>query len=135
MSLIERDWVMRMVKQIVDFIARALKLAKEGKDKEAIELLESGCLEVLGIPWSALALVDSKSAAGVLGDGARVAAFGRILEERATIEAMQGKVALAAQRREHALEIYQEALARSPKNAEALAGVARLNGSTQTPAE
>lgn len=135
MSLIERDWVMRMVKQLVDFIARALKLAKEGRDKEAIELLESGCLEVLGIPWSALALVDSKSAAGVLGDGARVAAFGRILEERASIEAMQGKVALAAQRRQHALEIYQEALARSPKNAEALEGVARLSGTTQTRAE
>lgn len=135
MSLIERDWVMRMVKQLVDFIARALKLAKEGRDKEAIELLESGCLEVLGIPWSALALVDSKSAAGVLGDGARVAAFGRILEERASIEAMQGKVALAAQRRQHALEIYREALARSPKNAEALEGVARLNATTQTRAE
>src|SRR5437016_10744263 len=85
-SLIERDYVMRLVKQIVDFIARALNLAKQGKDKEAIELLESGCLSALGIPWSALALVDSKSAAGVLGDAPRIAAFARILEERANIE-------------------------------------------------
>ncbi len=135
MSLVERDYVMRLVKQIVDFLARALKLAKEGKDKEAIELLESGCLSALGIPWSALALVDSKSAAGVLGDAARIAAFGRILEERANIEALQGRSELAHRRREHALEIYQEALARSPAHSEALDGAARVKAAMQTPAE
>ncbi len=134
-SLIERDYVMRLVKQIVDFIARALKLAKEGKDREAIELLESGCLSALGIPWSALALVDSRSAAGVLGDAARIAAFGRILEERANIEALQGKRELALRRREHALEIYQEALQRSPANSEALDGVDRVKAAMRTAAE
>jgi hypothetical protein len=133
-SLLERDYVMRLVKQIVDFIARALKLAKDGKDKEAIELLESGCLSALGIPWSALALVDSASAAGVLGDAARIAMFGRILEERANIEAMQGKVELALRRREHALEMFDEALKRSPSNSEAIEGAVRVKAAMQTTA-
>jgi hypothetical protein len=134
-SLVERDYVMRLVKQIVDFIARALNLAKQGKDKEAIELLESGCLSALGIPWSALALVDSKSAAGVLGDAPRIAAFARILEERANIEALQGKAELSVRRREHVLEMYTEALARSPANAEAVEGAARVKSAMRSAAE
>jgi len=123
---------MRLVKQLVELLARALKLKGEGKEDEALELLDSGCLSLLGIPYSALALVDSKSAADLLNEPTRITVFGRLLEERAAIEAQQGHSLAARTRRAHALEIYAEALKRSPSHADALAGAERVRLAMQT---
>ncbi len=126
MGILERDYVMRLVKQVVDLLALALGLKKAGKFDEAIQVLENGCLSLLGMPYSALALVDSKSAADLLGQPARVVAFGRLLEERASVEEAKGDLLAAASRRLHATEIYLEALTRAPAQHDAQEGLARL---------
>ncbi len=126
MGIFERDYVMRLVKQLVELIAIVLRLKGAGKMNEAVQALENGCLSLLGIPYSALALVDSKSAADLLSEPTRIAAFARLLEERAAIEEESGDLLAASARRVHALEVYLEALLRAPTHQAAGEGLERL---------
>ncbi len=74
MAIVERDFIMRLVKQLAELLARAMKLKAAKRDDEAIEVIEvieSGCLSLLGIDWKTLAWVDSASAAQLLKEPAR----------------------------------------------------------------
>lgn len=82
----DRDWVMRAVKQLADFIARALKLAREDKPEQAIEVLQGACIELLGIEYRALAVVDARSAIELLGTKARAKAFIELVEAMSGVE-------------------------------------------------
>lgn len=126
MALVERDWVMRIVKQLVELLARALKLKTEKRFDEAAQTIEGGCAELLGLDFKALALVDSASAAQLLGEVARIRVFARLLEELADVYRLDGDEARARARARHALEMYLEALIRKRDDGESLAGVARL---------
>ena len=70
-SFVERDFLMRAIKQLVELLVRALKLGSQKKD-EAMQLLESGALTLLGIELKTLSLVDSASAADLLGSVPRI---------------------------------------------------------------
>jgi hypothetical protein len=84
--LTERDWVMRTVKQLAEFIARALKLAREEKRDQAIALLQGACVDLFGIEYRVLSMVDAKSAIELLGSPARVKAFIELVETMAEAE-------------------------------------------------
>lgn len=118
--LVERDFVMRLIKQLVELIARVLNLAKAKKADEAQAVLEAGCLSLLGMDFHTLALVDSASAADLLQQPYRVVAFARLLGAQAEIERARGAEDLAHSHDQHALELVLEALRRSPSHAEAL---------------
>ncbi len=75
--------MMRMVKQLVELIARALKLGTQKKD-EAVALLESGALTLLGIEFRTLSLVDSSSAADLLGSPTKILVFAKLLKTLAS---------------------------------------------------
>lgn len=119
----ERDWILRMAKQLAFFIARALKLGQERKHEEAIESLQGACVELFGIEFRVLAMVDARSAVELLGEPARALAFAELLEALGAVEA-------DAARREghlwHALEIVDQVRARSPQHPEAADLEARL---------
>jgi hypothetical protein len=121
MGLVERDFIMRLVKQLAEVLARAMKLKMAKKDEEAAEVLESGCLSLLGIDWKTLAWVDSKSAAQLLKEPARIRAFATLLEERAKFHADAGEDAQARAKFQHAFEMYREA----GDDPESLAGATR----------
>lgn len=122
-SLIERDYVMRLIKRLAELIAQALKLSKSGKHEEAQALLESGCQSVLGMPYGALALVDSASAAELLAQPHRIKAFAQLLE--AAAEIAPSEAARRAKMR-HALEMWREAVRRAAQDGEAGEALRRL---------
>jgi hypothetical protein len=121
MAVYERDFIMRVLKQLVEALARALGLAKEGKVQEARVGLEETCLALLGMEYQTLALVDAATAAQLLGDPARVFVFARVVVGLADV-AREARDA-AAERRHcvHASELVQQVLARTPGHAEAKA--------------
>jgi hypothetical protein len=122
--LTRKDWVMRQVKQLADFIARALGLAAERKQPEAEAVLQGATLDLLGIELKVLEWVDASSAVDLLGTPSRGLVLARILEALAEVEGPEAGRA----RRLHALEVVEELLRRTPGNAEVLALRARLLG-------
>jgi len=83
------DYVMRLVKQLADVIARSLKLRVEGQREESKQVLVEACGEMFGVEHRVLEMLDATSAAELLGEWSRVDAYARLLEamgdfERAT---------------------------------------------------
>ena len=119
----ERDWILRVAKELAAFIARALKLGEAQKNDEALELLQGACTGLFGMEFRILSMVDAKSAVDLLGEPARGLAFAELLEAMAKVE-------IDPLRREarlrHALSIVDEVRARAPKHADAAAQGERL---------
>lgn len=122
----EKDWVLRVVKQLVEFIARALKLAGQQKKAEALTTLESACGAALGMDWPAISLVDSASAAELLRDPVRIIGFAQVLEAMGQVHERCGEPEEARSKYQHALEMTCEALRRKPEAADAKALRERL---------
>lgn len=124
-SLFERDFLMRAVKQMVELLARALKLGTAKKD-EAAALLESGALTLLGIEFRTLSLVDSSSAADLLGTAPRIFIFAKLLDGMRQVAEAANDVPEARTRAQHACEMVLELLKRYPKHEEAKVLLAQL---------
>ncbi len=122
MGIVERDFIMRSVKQMAELLARAMKLKAAKKDEEAAEVLESGCLSLLGIDWKTLAWVDSASAAQLLKEPSKIRVFAQLLEQRGQFHAESGETDPARSKFQHAFEMYREA----GDHPEAIAGVKRM---------
>ena len=125
-SMVDRESVTRLVKQLLELIARALKLKAENKHGEALEVLESGSLLLLGVDFRTLVLVDSASGAELLKEVTRIRGFAQLLEAMAEVEASRGNARQALGRQRHAAELYAEVLKRRPDDAEAKAALERL---------
>jgi hypothetical protein len=126
MAQVDRDFVMRAVKQLAELLARALRLKREQKYDEAAQTLEGGCGDLLGFDFGALALVDSPSCAQLLGDAQRIRTFASLLEELADVHRAAGDEAKARARARHAHELFGEVLKRKADDAEAKAALERL---------
>lgn len=124
-SLFERDFLMRAIKQLIELLARALKLGAQKKD-EAVQLLESGALTLLGIEFRTLSLVDSSSAADLLGSAHRIYLFARLLDGMREVAEGANDVAQARSKAQHACEMTLELLKRHPKHVEAKELLAQL---------
>src|SRR5688572_8587883 len=120
MGAVERDWVMRVVQQLAELLARALKLKGLKRYDEAATVIEAGCLTVLGLEFKTLTLVDSKSGAELLADLPRIRTFARLLEELSGVHREAGEIAPSRSHARHALEMYLEVLARHGEDEEAL---------------
>jgi len=117
--IVEKDFIVRLIRQLAELLARALGLARKGQFDEAISVLESSCPSLLGMDYAPLALVDSASAAGILREPARVKTFARLLATAAEIYELKGDAAAARSKWQHALEVYLEAARLQPDDQEA----------------
>lgn len=88
------DYVMRLVKQLAEVLARAMKL-KVADERKSKEVLKNACGELLGIEFSVLDMLDAKSAVELLGEKPRVVAYLQLVEAL-------GDAARAAELRQHA---------------------------------
>jgi hypothetical protein len=120
----ERDWILRMAKQLADFLARALKLGQQRRGEEAQSLLQGACTELFGVEYRILSMVDARSAVELLGDPARGLAFAQLIEAMAGLEVDPLR---REARLRHALELVHEVRARASGSAEAAAAEARLH--------
>lgn len=115
--LTERDWVMRVVQQLAQFIARALRLADESKREEAIELLREGCAGQLGMEYEVLAMLDAAAAVDLLGEPTRAMAFAQLVDAMADVEARCREPLRAEARRRHADDLAEAIAKRWPGHA------------------
>jgi hypothetical protein len=100
--VIKKDYIQRMIEQLVQALARLLKLTAAGQHKEAIELVRTTSQEAFGIEYELLIGVDAASAAGLLGSPIRVRKFAELVRAEAGALEASGNAALAGKRREFA---------------------------------
>jgi hypothetical protein len=119
--LTERDWVMRLVQQLAQFIARALGLADTQQREEALAVLREGCAAQLGMEYDVLSMLDAAAAVDLLGDPSRALAFAQVVDTMAEVETRCHEPARAEVRRRHADELLAALLRRWPKHEATLA--------------
>lgn len=100
----ERDYVMRLVKQLAEFIARVLKVASTQQADEALSTLRAACGQALGMEYEVLSMLDARSAVELLGEPARVLAFIQLVEAMGDVDAKTEPMR-ALTRYRHALEL------------------------------
>jgi hypothetical protein len=113
--MFENDYVMRIVKQVAEAIARMLNLSDDGDHDRALREADDAW-DLLGVPRELVAAVDTRTLAGLLRgpEGMRLAAE-LSLNEGKVLEAKRDPMnAFASYRR--ALELILEARARAPKD-------------------
>jgi hypothetical protein len=111
----ERDWLMRLAKQLALFIARALKLADESKREEALATLREGFASATGMELDVLAMLDAASAVELLADPTRAQALVGAVEAMAEVEARCGERWRAEVHRHHARELIAACALRWPE--------------------
>lgn len=104
----EDDFILRAVKRLAEFIARALGLASTQKLEEARRTLHDAAGSVLGLELTTLAVIDAKSAVSLLGDWRRVLAATDLLGALAQVELKAGDTAKARRHVSHALSLLDE---------------------------
>ena len=88
--MLEHDYVMRMVQQLVEFITRISGLKKSGKLDEAVEALREAKGELLDMDTATLASLDAASAVQVLAEDAKLTVFLHLLVEEADLQRKLG---------------------------------------------
>jgi len=124
--IVEKDFIVRLIKQMAEVLARALGLARKGQHDEAIAVLESSCPSLLGMDYAPLAMCDSASAAGILREPARVKNFARLLATAAEVYELKGDASAARSKWQHALEMFIEAKLLRPDDDEAAEQIRNL---------
>ncbi len=109
MSIARRDYIMRLIEQFVEVLARIVGLRKSGKLDDAEKLVRETADGFFGSLRSMLDSVDASTAANLLGTKERIAVYAALTNEEAEIAAARGDARKAATRRRRALELYLEA--------------------------
>jgi sugar diacid utilization regulator len=97
--VIKQDYVERMIQQLVEALARLLKLREAGSHGEALAVVRSTCEEVFGVEYETLVGVDAASAASVLGTPEKVRRFAELVRAEAEVLEAAGEHGLAVRRR------------------------------------
>src|SRR5690242_12841704 len=132
MSVVRRDYIMRLIEQFAQVLARIMGLRKEGKLDEAQKLVNETADGIFGSLRSMIDKVDASTAAGLLGGREKTAVYAALTAEEAEIAASKGDARKAQARRRRALELYLEASrlgeldAHSRENIESLRGLVDL---------
>jgi hypothetical protein len=107
------DYLLRIIRQMGAVLARMLGLKNGGQVQEALQTLDDAEGELLGPMAQVVPRLDSATAAHVLGEPQRIAAWARLLHERAGLLRMAGDEAGAALTAGRARELAAEAQARA----------------------
>jgi hypothetical protein len=107
------DYLLRIIQQMGAVLARMLGLKNGGQVHEALQTLDDAEGELLGPMAEVVPRVDSATAAHMLGEPQRIAAWARLLHERAALLRLAGDEAGAALAAQRAAELAAEAQARA----------------------
>jgi hypothetical protein len=107
------DYLLRIIQQMGAVLARMLGLKNGGQVHEALQTLDDAEGELLGPQAEVVPRVDSATAAHILGEPQRIAAYARLLHERAALLRLAGDEAGAALAAQRAIELAAEAKARA----------------------
>ena len=107
------DFLLRIIRQMGAVLARMLGQKNGGQVQEALQTLDDAEGELLGPMADVVPRVDSATAAHMLSEPQRIAAWARLLHERADLLRLAGDEAGAALASARATELAAEAMARA----------------------
>lgn len=110
MSILERDYVLRMIQLLARAVARILGLKRAGKLDEALEAVRLTADEIFGTMRTSLDAIDPLSAARLLANGEKIEAYAMLTAEEASILELLGDETRANSGHRRALSLYLEAL-------------------------
>ena len=84
------DYILRIVREFAQFVARVLRLRTEGKHEDAHEAIRQGYPIYLGVPKDIADALTPASLVEVLGSKERIAAAVQLLDEEAALFRAQG---------------------------------------------
>jgi hypothetical protein len=108
MSIGRKDYILRMIEQLAAAIAGVAGLKEAGQLDDALRLVRETADGIFGPLLRTLDEVDSATAASLLGDGEKVAAYAALLAEQADIHERKGDARRARSDHRRALEVYLE---------------------------
>jgi hypothetical protein len=131
--MFREDYIIRLIKQVVDFVARLAGLRLEGRYDEAITEAGKGWDELIGHPRTLVDVTDSPTLASLLREPAKIRAAAQLLLEEGRAHEGKGDAAHAAvcYRRAFELTLEARAIEPSPDDGAAIAELARLVPATQ----
>ncbi len=107
--MLQRDYLMRLVQQATEAMARAAGQRKEGKRLDARRTLDGALVDLLERHATLFAHLDAPTAARMLADPDRVRMAARIVASQAEIADEQGDSFEAHSLRARAVALYTEA--------------------------
>ncbi len=110
MSL-KRDYILRILEQLNQALARSVKLRASGDLAGAIREAEGAAGGVAGLDLRMASSVDTATLARHLGDPVRMAALARLMHERADLAGAQGDQGAAQGWHERAVALWRAAAA------------------------
>lgn len=108
MAAFRNDYILRLIESIGIVIAKVVGLRVKGQFEEALQEIETATALLPGPPTEMLSMVDSSTAAGLLQQPAYIAAYARLLAEKARIQRQMGDHG-AESNEKRALELALEA--------------------------
>lgn len=115
MSIGRPDYILRIIEQFAQALARILETRKSGDLDEAERLLRETADGIFGATRSMLDALAPSSAATLLSDRNKTQIYAALTAEEAEIRALRGDDAKARAGRRRALELYLEAVRGAPE--------------------
>lgn len=108
MSLVQKDYILRLIESITAALARVLRRKETGDLVGARRELDMAIGELLGPSARLAPMMDSHTASQLIGDGRRVAAWATLLREDADLLRLMSRDAEAVATDRRALELLLE---------------------------
>jgi tetratricopeptide (TPR) repeat protein len=112
--VIRDDYLMRLIKQLAEFVSRIAGYRRAGRLDDAQDEAERAWSELFDIPRELALVLDTPTLAGMLREPERMRAAARLSWEEGRILTAQGDPLNAAGRYRRAFELYLEARAIAP---------------------
>lgn len=109
--MLREDYLMRLIRQVAQFLGRILKLRDAGQTEAALKEVNAAFDDLFGSGREWLRDVDSNTMATMLEDPDSMRAYAQLLEQEGLIYEDQGKHGLSQLRLKSALELLLIALA------------------------
>lgn len=110
MSIVERDYFLRMIQRLAEAIARAARLRNVGQLDDALRVVRETVDALFGPLARTLDALDPQGAASLLGDRHKIAAYAALTAEEAAIHEARGEPKRARPTLRRALALYLESV-------------------------
>jgi len=114
--MFREDYLLRMIQQLVDAIARIAGLNRRHDHDQALVEADQAWSGLLGVPIELVHAVDSRTLAGMLREPPRIRLAAQLAREQAHALAGKGDAVGSAARCRRALELRLEARALEPND-------------------
>lgn len=113
--MIERDYIMRMMQQLANALARIMRAREQEKYDEAQDAIDEAYGELFGLNETLVGVMSAESLAQLLGDSEKIKALARLLKEEGELCELQDDPTQAAIKYKKSLELYLEAVSSQTK--------------------